>query len=247
MILHHQPFVLGWPGPFQQQWGLPQLAGIHNYKPAPQTTKNVKFGRCWQYCLWVYDCFCMLPNQKNPVKIKLHVTWLTCQASPPATFWLSRVIAQHLPWSTPAPSHRASAMACGVNVPGQALAPISRLMARVWGNGDSMYKDAKVPGDVTAEFHHSDATTTCSGWVSPFWMAILKMLCWFPARLGFHPYYCLWTCVCVCFLLNGEPRISHFPTKGAVKEANKYPSRWIIQFAQKNHVESLIACNLTEP
>mmetsp|Transcript_83044 Transcript_83044/g.131364 ORF Transcript_83044/g.131364 Transcript_83044/m.131364 type:complete len:110 (-) Transcript_83044:48-377(-) len=35
-------------------------------------------------------------------------------------------------------------MACGVNVPGQALAPISRLMARVWGNGDSMYKDAKV-------------------------------------------------------------------------------------------------------
>ena len=38
-----------------------------------------------------------------------------------------------------------TAMAC-VNVPGQALAPISRLMARVWGNSDSnMYKDAKVP------------------------------------------------------------------------------------------------------
>eukprot|EP00434_Breviolum_minutum_P006049 symbB.v1.2.005332.t1/scaffold306.1/size233132/4 len=33
-------------------------------------------------------------------------------------------------------------MAC-VNVPSQALAPISRLMARVWGNGDSVY-DAKV-------------------------------------------------------------------------------------------------------
>ena len=35
-------------------------------------------------------------------------------------------------------------MAC-VNVPGQALAPISRLMARVWGNGDNAnaYKDAK--------------------------------------------------------------------------------------------------------
>ena len=37
----------------------------------------------------------------------------------------------------------AVSMAC-VNVPSQALAPISRLMARVWGNGDSVY-DAKVP------------------------------------------------------------------------------------------------------
>ena len=35
------------------------------------------------------------------------------------------------------------AMAC-VNVPNQAMAPISRLMARVWGNSDAnAYKDAK--------------------------------------------------------------------------------------------------------
>eukprot|EP00435_Cladocopium_sp_Y103_P028239 s2149_g7.t1 len=34
-------------------------------------------------------------------------------------------------------------MAC-VNVPGQALAPISRLMARVWGNSDANCKEAKV-------------------------------------------------------------------------------------------------------